>query len=127
MRVFRIEHSVRSHGPYIVPLDAYECDAFCEDECEMDREYIRISNLAWAIVGAHQDRNHRSPSGIHRHEICGFDSVYALEAWFSGWLPKLFGHGYVVAEYECENVRHHGNGQVTFNRYVGKRLTTTTV
>jgi hypothetical protein len=127
MRVFRIEHESRGHGPYIVPLRAYECSPLCDGDCRACDEYETVSNLAWAVVGAHQDRYHRSPSGIQKHEVCGFDSLYALEAWFDGWLDKLLAAGYVVAEYDSEGVRYHGNGQVTFNRYVGNRLTTTTV
>jgi ribosome modulation factor len=93
----------------------------------VDKEYYRTIDLAWAVVGAHQDRYHRSPQGIQAHEFCGFNSLYALEAWFDGWLDKLFAAGYVVAEYDGVGVRTFGNGQVTFNKNLSNRLTTTTV
>jgi hypothetical protein len=126
MRVYRIEHKSRFHGPYIIPFSEYECDAFCEGECQACEDYNDITCLAYAIVGDHQDKYHRSPRGIHRHEVCGFDSLYALEAWFDGWLDKLFAVGYVVAEFDGVKVQHHGNGQVTFNKYMSNRLTSTT-
>jgi hypothetical protein len=127
MRVYRIEHESKGHGPYIIPFSAYECNAFCEDECEHDIEYDRITSLAYAVVGAHQDRYHRSPQGILQHEVCGFDSMHALEAWFDGFLGPLLSNGYTVAEFEGVNVHHHGNGQVTFHKELSIRLTSAAI
>jgi hypothetical protein len=52
--------------------------------------------------------------------------MYALEAWFDGYLTDLFEAGYVVAEFEGVDVREHGNGQVTFDKELSFRLTSIT-
>jgi hypothetical protein len=120
MRVYRIQHQDRGHGPYIIPF--FEGDY--DDPC--DNLYDDLSTLAYMLIRDHQDDLHKAPDIIPSRKICGFDSMYALEAWFDGYLTDLFEAGYVVAEFEGVDVREHGNGQVTFDKELSFRLTSIT-
>jgi hypothetical protein len=53
--------------------------------------------------------------------------MHALEAWFDGFLDTLLSNGYTVAEFDGVNVRHHGNGQVTFHKELSIRLTSAAI
>lgn len=117
MRVYRIEHQTRGHGPYIIPFFEGDYDD------EYSNEYDDLTSLAYTLISVHQDDTHKAPDVIPARKVCGFDSIHALEAWFDGYLSDLYDLGYVVAVFEGEEVRFHGNGQVTFNKELSIRLT----
>jgi hypothetical protein len=120
MRVYRIQHEARGHGPYIIPFFEGDCDD------ENDNEYDDLTSLAYMLIRDHQDELHKAPDVIPSRKVCGFDSMYALEAWFDGYMTDLAEMGYVVAEFEGVDVRNHGNGQVTFDKELSIRLTSIT-
>jgi hypothetical protein len=117
MIVYRIEHETRDHGPYIIPFVDGDYDN------EYDNEYDDLTGLAYLLVSAHQDEEHPPPNTIHSNEICGFDSMDALLAWFDGFLADLAEYGYVIRSFQGENVRHDSYGQVTFHKELSNCLT----
>jgi hypothetical protein len=121
MRVYRIQHEARGHGPYIIPFFEGDYDD------ENDNAYDDLTSLAYCLIRDHQDDDHKAPDVIPSRKVCGFDSMAALETWFEGYLSELFEAGYVVMEFEGVDVRVHGNGQVTFDKELSIRLTSAAI
>lgn len=117
MRVYRIEHETRGHGPYIIPfIDGDYDDPY-------SNEYDDLTSLAHALVNDHQDDEHPAPRTIYSDEVCGFASMAALTEWFGGWMKNLADLGYVIRSFQGENVRHDSYGQVTFHKELSICLT----
>jgi hypothetical protein len=79
-----------------------------------------VDRMRWV----HCDEHHLSPYmdgalvGIRMHEVCGFDSLDALERWFEPhWRAAMDRVGFVVHLYEVaeEHARVGSDGQTVFH------------
>lgn len=94
MRIYRVEHLLDGSGPYINtdPDVGRIIDAAISDRHPVPTEDGIFSD--WA------------ESFENQHYYYGFTSVESLTAWFDAHvLEALFGHGFVISEYECTATR----------------------
>lgn len=125
MRVYRVEHRTYGHGPYVVPLSAYECGAFCDDKCEHDQAYDEACRVSGRLCRDHSlNKDHPPPKMIARDYFCAFDSREALDTWFDGHADILHEAGFIVRVYKADKVVPDTLGQVVFRKTSAKALTT---
>jgi hypothetical protein len=117
MRIYRVEHGERGHGPYIIPFD--------EDVDDESQEYYDLTVLAEDLISTHADEDHPAPMHMPRSHVCGFESLGHLEVWFDGFMQALDSEGYVIAEFDVpfDQFRYvEGHGQVAFVKESSQRI-----
>lgn len=113
MRVWRIAHSVAINPESKTFAGPYQCSPLRDS----GKEVLEVANK---LCSAHANEQHPSPQWdmslgfIRDEEVCGFDSVEAMESWFEGFLGDLADAGFMIFEYEVRECRVGKHGQTLF-------------
>ncbi|MGW6313796.1 hypothetical protein [Streptomyces sp. NPDC055099] len=83
-------------------------------------QHDKLTGMGWR----HSDARHPSPqvdpnlNTIYPDEVCGFDSLDALNVWFEDFGDRLHSAGFHVWEYEAPEFSYRVGkfGQVVFRR-----------
>lgn len=114
MRVWRVAHGEHRNPFTRFPSGPYVSSGLPRGVSE------EIGEIRWD----HNDRNHPGPYDdpelrwIGGNEVCGFDSLAALNSWFEPhWRAKLKDNGFQVYVYEVDEdwARVGSLGQTVFN------------
>lgn len=125
MRVWRVGHSTARLNDF--PAGPYRDKWTWADEDTQDLLRpmgFTHSNEEWDThLAPWSDPLLRS---VGTHEVCGFDSEYALRAWFHGFDDVLYATDFAIWVYDVpeDDVRQGQNGQLLFNRHSAVMQTT---
>lgn len=126
MRVWRIAHSVAINPESRTFAGPYQWSPLRDAGKE-------VLEVASKLCTAHADDRHPSPywdmslGFIRNKEVCGFDSVEAMESWFEGFLDDLANAGFMIFEYEVRECRIGEYGQALFEVAEAELISTTEI
>jgi hypothetical protein len=115
MKVYRVEHYDRRHGPYAASWDSMN------NECQKLADVLRVTST-WE---QHPPPDHDGILHYNHQHHCGFASLDALFDWFEQWLEGLIECDYHIAVFEVdEDDVLIGEKQVMFKRKQHRRKQT---